>query len=97
MDTLPVIEVKPVYGHGWLIGGEPRREVPAAFTMRREHSQPKSWDGIVLTEGHEFEGRRVTLTQRHLEWSGYVNIAVEADRPTSGSGQLEALPSLHES
>lgn len=97
MDTLPVIEVRPIYGYGWLIGGEPRREVPAAFAMRLERSEPKSWEGIVLTRGHEFEGRRVTLTQRHLDWSGYVNIAVEADRPTSGSGQLEALPSLHES
>ncbi len=97
MNTLPVIEVKPVYGYGWLIEGEPRRELPAVFTMRVEHSEPKSWDGIVLTEGHEFVGRRVTLTQRHLEWSGYVNIAVEADRPTGGWGQLDALPSLHES
>ena len=97
MHTLPAIEVKPVYGYGWFIGGEPRREVPAVFTMRLEHSEPKSWNGVVLTEGHEFEGRRVTLTPRHLEWSGYVNIAVETDRPTSGSGELGALPSLHES
>lgn len=97
MDTQPVIEVKPVYGYGWFIGGEPRREVPAAFVMRLEYSEPQPWEGIVLTEGHEFEGRRVTLTQRHLVWSGFVNIAVEADRTTSGSGQLEALPSAHES
>jgi hypothetical protein len=65
--------------------------------MRLEHSGPKSWEGIGLTEGHEFEGRRVTLTQCHLKWSGYMNLAVEADRPTSGSGQLEALPSVRES
>jgi len=92
-----MIEVRPVYGHGWLVGGELRREVPAVFIMRLEHSKPQSWEGMVLTEGHEFEGLRVTLTQRHLEWSGYVNIVVEADRPTSGSGQLEALPSAHDS
>ena len=97
MDTLPIIEVNPVYGYGWLIGGDPRREVPAAFTIRLESSQPKLWMGTVLTEGHEFEGRHVTLTQRHLEWSGYVNIVVEADRPTSGSGQLADLPFLPES
>lgn len=90
---LPVVEVKPVYGHGWLVAGEARRDVPAAFTMRIENSQPKLWTGVVLSEGHEFEGRRVTLTQRHLEWSGYVNIVVEADRPTSGSGQLMDCPS----
>ena len=76
MDTLPVVEVKPIYGYGWLIAGEFRREVPAAFTMKLERSEPKLLAGIVLTEGHEFEGRRVTLTQRHLEWSGYVNIVL---------------------
>ena len=97
MDTLPVVEVKPIYGYGWLIGGEPRREVPALFTMRLENSQPKLWTGVVLTKGHEFEGRRVTLTQRHLEWSGHVNIAVEADRLTIGSGLLADLPSPLES
>jgi hypothetical protein len=93
MDTLPTIEVKPVYGYGWLVAGKPRREVPAVFTMSLERSQPMLWTGIVLSDGHEFEGRRVTLTQRHLEWSGYVNIAVDADRPTSRSGQLTGLPS----
>lgn len=78
------------------IEGEARREVPAAFKMKLEHSQPKLWTGIVITEGHEFEGRRVTLTQRHLEWSGFVNIVVEASRPTSGSGQLAGLPPAQE-
>ncbi|QKC81813.1 hypothetical protein EB232_09345 [Mesorhizobium sp. NZP2077] len=92
MDTLPVVEVKPIYGYGWLIAGEFRPEVPAAFTMKLERSEPKLWAGIVLTEGHEFEGRRVTLTQRHLEWSGYVNIVLEANPPTSGSGKLVGLP-----
>lgn len=87
------IDVKPIYGHGWLIAGEPRREVPAAFRIRLERSDPKSWQGIVLTAGHEFEGRHITLTQRHLEWSGYVNIAVEADRETCGFGQIESRPS----
>lgn len=94
---MPVVEVKPVYGYGWLIAGEPRRKVPAAFTMRLECSQPKLWVGIVVSEGHEFEGRRVTLAQRHREWSGYVNISVEADRPTTGSGQIAGLPSPQES
>jgi hypothetical protein len=97
MDTLPVVEVKPIYGYGWLIAGEFRREVPAAFKMKLERSEPKLWTGIVLTEGHEFEGRRVTLTQRHVEWSGYVNIVLETDRPTSGSGELVGLPPVQQS
>ena len=89
MGALEVIEVEPIYGYGWLVSGEARREVPATFKMRLEHAEPKLWIGTVLNEGHEFHGRRVTLTQRHLEWSGYVNIEVDADRPTSGSGRVD--------
>lgn len=101
MGAGPIIEVKPIYGWGWIVAGEPRFEVPAAFTMRLEDSQPKLWTGIVLDKGHEFEGRRVTLSQRHLEWTGHVNIVVEppdpADRPTAGFGQLAGLLSAQES
>jgi len=96
MDKLPVIEVRPIYGYGWLIAGKFRREVPAAFTMKLEHWQPQLWTGIVVTKGHEFEGRSITLTQRHVEWSGFVNIVIEANQPTSGSGELIGLPPLHE-
>lgn len=92
MDTLRVVEVKPVYGYGWLISGK-RGEVPAAFKMKLERSGPKRWIGVVVSEGHEFEGRHVTLTQRHLDWSGYVDIVVEMDRTTSGSGKLVTFPS----
>ncbi|WP_146770208.1 hypothetical protein [Mesorhizobium hawassense] len=96
MDTL-VIEVKPQYGHGWFIAGEHRFEVPAPFsvkveTSQLESSQPRVWTGIVLTEGHEFEGCRLTLTPRHVEWSGIVNILIEADRLTSGFGEIVSLP-----
>ena len=101
MGAGTIIEVKPIYGWGWIVAGEPRFEVPVAFTMRLEGSQPKLWTGIVLDKGHEFEGRRVTLSQRHVEWSGIVNILVEppnpADRPTAGFGQLAGRPSAQES
>ena len=101
MGAGPIIEVRPIYGWGWIVAGKPRFEVPAPFRMRLEGSQPKLWTGIVLDEGHEFGGRRAILSQRHLEWTGYVNIAVEssnpADRPTIGFGQLAAVPSALES
>ena len=101
MGAGPVVEVKPIYGHGWFIAGQHRFAVPAPFTMKvesskLESSQPKVWTGIVLTEGHEFEGRRVTLTQRHVEWSGHVNIVVEAKQQTSGYGELVVLPPVQE-
>ena len=43
MGAGPIIEVKPIYGWGWIVAGEPRFEVPAAFTIRLEDSQPKLW------------------------------------------------------
>ncbi|MER8971194.1 MULTISPECIES: hypothetical protein [unclassified Mesorhizobium] len=97
MDT-SVIEVKPIYGHGWVIAGKHRFEVPAPFSMKvesskLESSQPRAWTGIVVTEGHEFEGHRLTLTQRHVEWSGFLNIWVETERQTSGFGEILGLPS----
>jgi hypothetical protein len=31
-----IIEVRPIYGWGWIVAGKPRFEVPAPFRMRLE-------------------------------------------------------------
>jgi hypothetical protein len=101
MDAMPTIMVTPVYGWGWIIAGEPRFEVPDAFTVRLENAEPKFWQGVVLDDGHEFQGRRVTLVQRHAEWDGSVNIEVgpsdQNGAVSAGFGMLARLPSSTES
>jgi hypothetical protein len=101
MGIMPTIKVTPIYGWGWVIAGEPRLTVPDPFTVRLEGSEPKRWQGIVLDDGHEFQGQRVTLSQRHVEWTGNVNIQVEpsdqAGKRSTGFGMLAGLPSITES
>lgn len=88
--------VTPIYGWGWIVGGESRHEPPRPFMMTLDQSEPKVWTGIVTDTGHEFQGRRVTLSQRHVEWDGYVNIAIEAfaptERPSTGFGTVSGGP-----
>ena len=90
------IQVKPIYGWGWVIAGSPRFEVPEPFTLRLEENDSRRWTGVVVDDGHEFQGCRVTLSQRHVEWTGAVNVLVEAagaaDKPSSGFGMLDARP-----
>jgi hypothetical protein len=81
MGAQPTITVTPIYGWGW---SGPRFEVPAPFTMRLEPAESNHWVGLVLDDGHEFQGRRILLSQRHTEWDGHVNVAVE---PTDPEGQ----------
>jgi hypothetical protein len=101
MGTVPTIKVMPIYGWGWVIAGAPRFEVPAPFSVRLEGREPRRWKGIVLDDGHEFQGQRVTLSQRHVEWTGHVNIEVEpsgqAGKRSTGFGMLAGLPSTTES
>jgi hypothetical protein len=97
MGTPPTIEVTPIYGWGWVIVGEGPFEVPAPFTMSLEYEGPKGFQGIVLDDGHEFYGQRATLSQRHVEWDGCVNIDIEPlDRiatAVAGYGMVTRLPS----
>jgi hypothetical protein len=57
----------------------------------------RSWTGVVLTQGHEFDGRYVILAQRHREWTGHVHIEVQpADtdgKSSFGFGILASVPS----
>ena len=98
MSEHPTIKVTPIYGWGWVIAGEPRFRMPEPFSLKLESSAAKSWTGVVLDRGHEFEDRRVVLSQRHVEWSGHVNIEVQPadpdDKPSAGFGTLAEFPSL---
>lgn len=100
MDATQTIDVKPIYGWGWVIAGERRFEVPEPFTLQLEHAEAKRWTGVVLDEDHEFEGQRVELSQRHVDWSGAVNIVIEpltpAGRQSIGHGLLAERPSAAE-
>lgn len=101
MGAKPAIKVTPVYGWGWIIAGEPRSEEPQPFTMSLDHTEPRHWSGVVLDDRHEFEGRRVSLLQRHADWTGNVNIVVEpfdpAGQPSTGFGTLSGIPLAAES
>jgi hypothetical protein len=91
------IKITPIYGYGWVIAGKPRFKVPDPFSVRLDQFEEIRWAGIVVEPGHEFEGSKVALSQRHREWSGHVNIEVhppDKDSKSSiGYGTLEARPS----
>jgi hypothetical protein len=75
-----LITVTPVYGHGWFQGAEPMSEVPPPFKLKLDTCAEKVWNGQVVSIDHPFQGRHVELSQRHVEWSGAVNVVVR--RPT---------------
>ena len=96
MGEQRVIKVYPIYGWGWFIDGKPRFEIPEPFEMTcRKHSN-KEWSGDVITPGHEFQGRSVRISQRHVEWTGNVNVEVEPSMPegasSSGFAMLSDFP-----
>ena len=82
MDRCSTIKVLPVYGYGWVISGEPRFEIPAPFTVELEVSERTRWTGVVRDDEHEFRGQRVELSQRHVGWTGDINIVIEPLDPT---------------
>jgi hypothetical protein len=89
MSSPLTITVDPIYGWGWVVAGKPRPPgtTPKPFTISVEifdPIEPKRWVGKVVDRGHEFEGQRVTLTQRHVHWSGAVNVAIEPRTSTAG-------------
>jgi hypothetical protein len=96
MTERATLDVKPIYGWGWVIAGEHRFEEPQPFSMILRDNQQTRWEGIVQTEGHEFEGMSVTLSQRHLEWDGTVNVEVQPidgdSNPSFGYAMIERPP-----
>ncbi|MFO1056953.1 MAG: hypothetical protein U1E53_08295 [Dongiaceae bacterium] len=91
-----VVAVKPIYGWGWVISGQPRFAVPEPFSVRLDGGTERSWSGVVLDPRHEFTGQRVTLTQRDQRWSGDVNVVVQpayaGGQPSKGFAVLAARP-----
>lgn len=73
------IEVEPVHGWGWFMPGRPSDYVPSDFEIRLDHLAADHWKGTVTTAGHEFERARVSLSQRHTEWDGCVNITIHLE------------------
>lgn len=79
MDERERLDVKPIYGWGWVIMGQPRFAVPEPFTIAVQSSdleEIKRWIGTVMTDAHEFSGAQVELSQRHTTWTGNVNVVV---------------------
>ena len=73
-----LIYIEPSYGYGWVPLGESRvRDTPAPFQVRLTDLGDGEWSGIVETLGHEFDGLKVHLSQRHRTWEGTVNVDVE--------------------
>jgi hypothetical protein len=91
-----VVAVKPIYGWGWVISGQPRFAVPAPFQVQLDGGTERSWSGVVLGPGHEFSGLRVTLTQRDAHWSGDVKVVVQpayaGGKPSTGLAVVAQRP-----
>lgn len=96
MSSMPRIRVIPVHGLGWKISGNARDRLPEPFTIALQSSGSGHWSGIVLEHKHEFEGRRVDISQRDMHRFAEVEILVEmsdgGQEITSGWGLLD-LPS----
>ena len=92
MDRASTIRVVPIYGWGWAIAGKPRSDVPEPFTVQLDLSESSRWSGIVMDHEHEFHGRRVELSKRHVEQDGCVNIFIEPidpmGEPSDGFGMI---------
>ena len=75
-----ILSVKPIYGWGW-VGAPPNpvRKPPEPFAFLPSRMSAGEWEGVVQTPGHEFDEQRVSLTQRHLEWDGCVNVTIGAE------------------
>ena len=82
------IKVTPIYGWGWFLSGAPSARVPSPFTIAdvKNLNGAKAWAGVVQEPGHEFDGLRVRLSQRHVVWDGDVNVTVEDDSEKSSNG-----------
>jgi hypothetical protein len=83
--TDDLITVTPVYGHGWFEGAEALSQVPAPFEMKILITDDREWNGPVVSRGHPFQGRTAELSQRHVEWSGHVNVLIRG----SAGGEAE--------
>lgn len=71
------LSLEPIYGWGWTgAAPDPIRETPAPFAMRLAHGGGGTWQGVVQTPGHELDGQPISLSQRHDEWDGYVNVTI---------------------
>ena len=90
------IDVEPAFGWGWVFNGLPRFEVPEPFSINLQSVGDHSCKGIVISVGHEFEGLEILLSQRHVEWSGHVNVEVHPSdsglEPTTGFATIAYSP-----
>ena len=97
MAKIKAINVKPIYGWGWTLGGDKSRiDVPRPFTMevvQTQSSLPKYWRGKVTSPGHVFSGSVVTLSQRHTVWDGHVNVIVDGEVDASGFALVDMCQS----
>jgi hypothetical protein len=72
-----MMTLEPIYGWGWVgTPPDPTRETPVSFTLAASTEGPGRWAGVVQTPGHEFDGLEATLSQRHPEWDGCVNVTI---------------------
>ena len=81
MERGKTIVIDPIFGWGWVAGETPRPDVPSPFRMKITRSEPALWEGVVEEPDHEFTGQRASITQRHTDWDGHVNVEL---RPADG-------------
>ncbi len=70
------LKLLPMYGYGWT-GGQTTRETPTAFSVHITEEEAGVWKGVVTTPSHEFDGRAISMSQRHSEWDGILNVTLE--------------------
>ena len=68
------INLRPIYGWGWVSGSGESRDVPTVFSVKLYETAPGRWKGTVASPEHEFFEMVAELTQRHSEWDGDVNV-----------------------
>lgn len=69
-----MLTVTPIFGARW----SDRFDPPEPFQMEVFLHGPPRWSGVVVSPDHEFYGRRLSLSQRHKDWNGLVNVTIDA-------------------
>ena len=70
------IGVTPIYGWGWNSSNNQSIAVPEPFKASKDRLSEEIWVGYITSLGHEYEGDKILLSQRHDEWDHHVNIEI---------------------
>jgi hypothetical protein len=80
---MPRIDIEPIWGNGWT-DGDQTREPPAPFSVNAQECGVDSWQGVVITRDHEFEGQSIKFSARFTNFfRGAVAITITGEAATS--------------